>query len=111
MGAGQAGKQAEQQAVYANRRGRRGENGKSLLRRRGELVERSFAHYYETGGRRRCHPRTRKHSEAATDPRGHVPSLPPHLRRTKASALKLKASSAFSPFPWCPLGIFSSLTA
>jgi hypothetical protein len=26
-----------------------------LLRRRGELVERSFAHCYETGGMRRCH--------------------------------------------------------
>src|SRR5664280_1769017 len=54
-----AGKQAEQQAVYANRRRVRGEYGKSLLRRRGELVERSFAHCYETGGMRRCHLRGR----------------------------------------------------
>jgi len=52
-----AGKAAEQQAVYANRRRVRGEYGKSLLRRRGELVERSFAHCYETGGMRRCHLR------------------------------------------------------
>src|SRR6202011_5143632 len=52
-----AGKQAEQQAVYANRRRVRGEYGKSLLRRRGELVERSFAHCYETGALRRCHLR------------------------------------------------------
>jgi transposase len=51
------GKQAEQQAVYANRRRVRGGYGKSLLRRRGELVERSFAHCYETGGMRRCHLR------------------------------------------------------
>jgi hypothetical protein len=35
----------------------RGEYGKSLLRRRGELVERSFAHCYETGAMRRCHLR------------------------------------------------------
>jgi len=55
-----AGKQAEQQAVYANRRRVRGEYGKSLLRRRGELVERSFAHCYETGGMRRCHLRGHK---------------------------------------------------
>jgi hypothetical protein len=41
--------------VYANRRRVRGEYGKSLLRRRGELVERSFAHRYETGGMRRTH--------------------------------------------------------
>ena len=52
-----AGKPEEQQAVYANRRRVRGEYGKSLLRRRGELVERSFAHCYETGGMRRCHLR------------------------------------------------------
>jgi transposase len=52
-----AGKQAEQQAVYANRRRVRGEYGKSLLRRRGEFVERSFAHCYETGGMRRTHLR------------------------------------------------------
>jgi len=51
------GKQAEQQAVYANRRRVRGGYGKSLLRRRGELVERSFAHCYETGGMRRTHLR------------------------------------------------------
>jgi len=54
------GKQAEQQAVYANRRRVRGESGKSLLRRRGELVERSFAPCYETGGMRRCHLRGHK---------------------------------------------------
>ena len=53
------GKAAEQQAVYANRRRVRSEYGKSLLRRRGELVERSFAHCYETGGMRRCHLRGR----------------------------------------------------
>ena len=53
-------KRAEQRAVYANRRRVRGEYGKSLLRRRGELIERSFAHCYETGGMRRCHLRGRE---------------------------------------------------
>jgi transposase len=53
------GKAAEQQAVYENRRRVRSEYGKNLLRRRGELVERSFAHCYETGGLRRCHLRGR----------------------------------------------------
>jgi transposase len=43
------------QAVYGNRRRIRGEHGKELLRRRGELLERSFAHAYETGGMRRVH--------------------------------------------------------
>src|ERR1700731_3304122 len=41
------------QAVYGNRRRIRGEYGKELLRRLGELLERSFAHAYETGGLRR----------------------------------------------------------
>jgi transposase len=51
------GKAGEQAAVYANRRRIRGERGKQLLRRRGELVERSFAHVYDTGGMRRTHLR------------------------------------------------------
>jgi hypothetical protein len=41
-------------AVYQNRQRVRGEYGKKLLRRRGEFVERTFAHCYETGGMRRC---------------------------------------------------------
>src|SRR5260370_25174454 len=49
-----------QAAVYCNRRRIRGEHGKELLRRRGELVERSFAHAYETGGMRRVHLRGRE---------------------------------------------------
>jgi transposase len=54
------GQRAEQQAVYENRRRVRGEYGKRLLRRRGELIERSFAHCYETGGMRRCYLRGRE---------------------------------------------------
>jgi transposase len=53
------GKASQQKAVYANRRRVQGNYGKSLLRRRGELVERSFAHCYDTGGMRRTH--LRKH--------------------------------------------------
>jgi len=51
------GKAAERDAVYANRRRIRGHRGKALLRKRGERVERSFAHCYETGGMRRTHLR------------------------------------------------------
>ncbi|HXY51094.1 MAG TPA: transposase [Terriglobales bacterium] len=54
------GKREQQQAVYGNRRRVRGEYGKSLLRRRGELVERCFAHCYDTGGMRRTHLRGHK---------------------------------------------------
>ena len=54
------GKIEEQQAVYENRRRVQGDYGKRLLRRRSELVERSFAHCYETGGLRRCHLRGRE---------------------------------------------------
>jgi transposase len=51
------GQPEAQKAVYANRRRVRGERGKRLLRRRGEYVERSNAHMYETGGMRRTHLR------------------------------------------------------
>lgn len=44
-------------AVYANRRRTRGPRGQRLLRRRGEYVERTFAHVYDTGGMRRTHLR------------------------------------------------------
>ena len=50
-------KQAEQAATYANRRRIRGTRGKRLIRRRGELLERPFAHYLEAGGMRRTHLR------------------------------------------------------
>src|SRR6202790_3082693 len=53
------GKAEQQAAVYANRRRVEGERGKSLLRRRGELLERPFAHQYETGAMRRLHVRGR----------------------------------------------------
>ena len=46
-----------QPAVYGNRRRIRGGRGKRLMRRRGEYVERSFAHVYDTGGMRRTHLR------------------------------------------------------
>jgi transposase len=51
------GKREEQAAVYGNRRRIRGERGKQLRRRRGELLERTFAHVYDTGGMRRTHLR------------------------------------------------------
>jgi len=38
--------------VYRNRRRIRAEPGKRLLRQRGELLERPFAHLYETGAMR-----------------------------------------------------------
>jgi len=46
-----------QPAVYGNRRRVRGARGQRLMRRRGEYVERSFAHVYDTGGIRRTHLR------------------------------------------------------
>jgi transposase len=54
------GKPEARQAVYGNRRRIGGEHGKELLRRRGELLERSFAHAYETGAMRRVHLRGRE---------------------------------------------------
>ena len=55
-----SGKADEQKAVYANRRRVNGTYGKRLLKKRGELIERSFAHCYETGAMRRVHLRGRE---------------------------------------------------
>jgi len=51
------GKAEEKAAFDANRRRVTGERGKGLLKRRGEFLERPFAHQYETGGMRRVHVR------------------------------------------------------
>jgi transposase len=48
---------AERDAVYANRRRKNGPRGRRLIRRRGEFIERSFAHALETGAMRRTHLR------------------------------------------------------
>lgn len=51
------GKPHEKAAFLANQRRVTGERGKQLLKRRGEFLERPFAHQYETGGLRRLHVR------------------------------------------------------
>jgi transposase len=50
-------KTVERDATYANRRRMGRAKGQALQRRRGELLERGFAHCYETGGMRRTHLR------------------------------------------------------
>jgi transposase len=51
------GKAAEKEAVYGNRRRVRGERGRQLQRRRGERIERNFAHQFDTGGMDRLYVR------------------------------------------------------
>lgn len=46
-----------QAPVSGNRRRIRGPRGRRLMRQRGERIERSFAHLYNTGGMRRTHMR------------------------------------------------------
>lgn len=53
------GKSKARAATYANRRRIQRAKGQRLRRRRGEVIERSFAHCYETGGMRRAHLRGR----------------------------------------------------
>lgn len=53
------GRAAEQAAVYANRRRIRSRRGQRLLARRGERLERNFAHQFDTGGLNRLHVRGR----------------------------------------------------
>ena len=51
------GREEARDAVYGNRRRIRSERGRRLQRRRGELVERPFAHLSETGGMREVYLR------------------------------------------------------
>ena len=48
------GDEAARQAVYANRYRLKSEVGREAMRRRGEMVERSFAHVLDRGGMRRA---------------------------------------------------------
>ena len=57
------GRQAEQAAVYANRRRIRGARGKRLQAGRGERVERNFAHQFDTGGMDRLYVRGRNNAQ------------------------------------------------
>jgi transposase len=57
------GQEAERDAVYANRRRKNGARGQRLRKKRGELIERTFAHAFETGGMRRTY--LRKHVNIA----------------------------------------------
>ncbi len=52
-------KPAEKQAVYRNRQRIKSKQGIARRKQRGEIVERTFAHCYETGAMRRTH--LRKH--------------------------------------------------
>jgi hypothetical protein len=57
------GQEAERDAVYLNRRRKNGARGQRLRKKRGELIERTFAHAFETGGMRRTY--LRKHGNIA----------------------------------------------
>jgi transposase len=65
--------QPEQEAVYANRRRKNGRRGRALMRLRGELIERPFAHAFETGAMRRTH--LRKHENIAKRLLVHIAGL------------------------------------
>ena len=79
-------------AVYANRRRIGGNRGRELLRRRGELLERPFAHLYDTGGMRRVH--LRGHSNILKRVLVHVAGWEP--RATSASSDRRRHA------PWPP---------
>jgi len=72
-----------------------GNYGKSLLRRRGEFIERSFAHCYETGGMRRTH--LRKHNNIFKRQLIHVAGF-------NLSLILSKLLGAGTPHEWNNLG-------
>jgi transposase len=80
---------AERESVYANRRRKKGARGQRLMKKRGELIERSFAHTLETGGMRRTHLRfPLQHHQANAHPCRRLQSRPANaeaLRRGHAA--------------------------
>ncbi len=84
------GKKSEQAAVYGNRRRLQANRGKRLLRRRGELLERTFAPVYDTGGMRRTHlPFDFAHGPEPVEGRGHPNILKRLLLHVAAFNLSL----------------------
>jgi len=103
------GKAGQQQAVYANRRRIQGNYGKSLLRRRGELVERSFAHCYDTGGMRRTH--LRKHTNILKRQLIHVAGFNLSLifRKLLGAGTPRELNNRAVALFWLPLRLFARL--
>ena len=92
-----AGKREQQAAVYANRQRIGGNRGKQLLRRRGELVERTFAHAYETGALRRLYVRGKQNVQkeaAATSGNGQPSAASPEDDRRGKSVRAMQDAVA-----------------
>lgn len=107
-------KEAEKRAVYANRRRIRGRRGRALLRQRGEKVERTFAHCYETGAMRRT--RLRGHENIRKRLLIHVAgfNLGLLLRRLHGNGTLRALQGLLSAFEvgiWAPINWLKALLA
>ena len=63
--------------VQRNRRRIHSQHGKKLMRKRGEMVERSFAHVLDSGGLRRSHLRGRENNEKTSTGNSSAGSMRP----------------------------------
>ena len=104
------GQPEAQAAVYANRRRIRGRRGKRLMRKRGELIERSFAHCYQTGAMRRTH--LKKHNNIAKRLLVHVGgfNLSLVMRRLTGWGKPRRLQGLFSSIFGLILALWSLLT-
>src|SRR5450432_1027842 len=98
-----------QAAVYGNRRRVRGNRGKRLMRQRGELIERSFAHNYETGAMRRTH--LRRHDNIAKRLLIHVGgfNLSLVMRKLVGVGKPRRLQGVFAPIFELILAVWSSM--
>ena len=94
------GKPRQQQAVYGNRRRMRGKRGKQLSRLRGERVERSFAHLYETGRMRRTHLRGHENILKRLLIHGGAFNLSLVLRKERGAGTPRGLAEAKKAFDW-----------
>ena len=87
------GRRDAQKAVCADRRRIRGDRGRRRLRRRGEKVERAFAHMLETGGMRRVHVRGQENIR--------TPPWPSWGLATRGAETMLRAGGRGRQAYWC----------
>jgi hypothetical protein len=98
-------------AVCANRQRIGGHRGKQLLRRRGELVERTFAHAYETGALRRLYVRGKQNVQKRLLLQAAACNLALLLRKMMGAGTPRALHDVVANYLFAPLHLISAINA
>ena len=105
------GKRVEQAALYANRQRIGGNRGEQLLRRRGALVERTFAHAYETGTLRQLYVRGKQNVQKRLLLQAAACNLALLLRKTIGAGMPRAMQDAVAHLCFVLLQLISTMDA